>query len=272
VGQLRKVLQLATERSVDGFRGTRDDRDWRIHAQRSALRRRNEWYKAAYYKGGGANAGYWLYPTQSDTKPSNTLPDIGNGANFYDNGLYTNPPDYLTPVGAFNLSLGPYGTFDQAGNVWEWNETAVTPLSRGYRGGSFNYDFNYLASPAQRDVVPQIEVPDRGFRIASVPEPSSMALVAVGVMVLAAAVSYAQHRRRRCKMISCKGGDANVRLVSSDRVLSDNCSLGFGFLHLARKDRQYSETRATIGSWPESVSETSFDAREEVPCSIPSRR
>ena len=23
----------------------------------------NEWYKAAYYKGGGTNAGYWTYPT-----------------------------------------------------------------------------------------------------------------------------------------------------------------------------------------------------------------
>ncbi|MFN9961415.1 MAG: PEP-CTERM sorting domain-containing protein, partial [bacterium] len=26
----------------------------------------NEWYKSAYYKGGSTNAGYWLYPTQSD--------------------------------------------------------------------------------------------------------------------------------------------------------------------------------------------------------------
>ena len=29
----------------------------------------NEWYKAAYYKGGGTNAGYWTYATQSDTPP-----------------------------------------------------------------------------------------------------------------------------------------------------------------------------------------------------------
>jgi formylglycine-generating enzyme len=29
----------------------------------------NEWYKAAYYKG-GTNAGYWDYPTQSDTAPT----------------------------------------------------------------------------------------------------------------------------------------------------------------------------------------------------------
>jgi formylglycine-generating enzyme required for sulfatase activity len=32
----------------------------------------NEWYKAAYYKGGtgSTNAGYWLYATQSDTPPT----------------------------------------------------------------------------------------------------------------------------------------------------------------------------------------------------------
>ena len=36
----------------------------------------NEWYKAAYYKGGGTNAGYWTYPTQSNTAPINTLPPL----------------------------------------------------------------------------------------------------------------------------------------------------------------------------------------------------
>ncbi len=45
----------------------------------------NEWYKAAYYKGGGTNAGYWLYPTRSNTAPSNLLSSTGtNNANFYD--------------------------------------------------------------------------------------------------------------------------------------------------------------------------------------------
>jgi alpha-tubulin suppressor-like RCC1 family protein/formylglycine-generating enzyme required for sulfatase activity len=29
----------------------------------------NEWYKAAYYKGGGTNAGYWKYATQSNIDP-----------------------------------------------------------------------------------------------------------------------------------------------------------------------------------------------------------
>lgn len=40
----------------------------------------DEWYKAAYYKGGSANAGYWAYATQSNTKPSCVTADSqGNG-------------------------------------------------------------------------------------------------------------------------------------------------------------------------------------------------
>lgn len=30
----------------------------------------NEWYKAAYYKGGSTNAGYWTFATRSDTTPT----------------------------------------------------------------------------------------------------------------------------------------------------------------------------------------------------------
>jgi autotransporter-associated beta strand protein len=40
----------------------------------------NEWYKAAFYKGGGTNAGYWLYATQSDVLPEPVNSDeFGNG-------------------------------------------------------------------------------------------------------------------------------------------------------------------------------------------------
>ena len=80
----------------------------------------NEWYKAAYYKGGGTNAGYWLYPTQSNTAPSNVLSATGtNNANYH--GTRRATPiraNYLTPVGTFAASPGPYGTFDQGGDVW----------------------------------------------------------------------------------------------------------------------------------------------------------
>ena len=36
---------------------------------------------------------------------------------------------YTTVVGEFQNSPSPYGTFDQAGNVWEWND-ALFPTYR----------------------------------------------------------------------------------------------------------------------------------------------
>ena len=87
----------------------------------------DEWTKAAYYNGGTSS--YWYYPTQSRAKPSNILSAAGtNNANFYDSSqggtnVYTDPVNYLTPVGAFAGSPGPYGTYDMGGDAWQWSET-----------------------------------------------------------------------------------------------------------------------------------------------------
>ena len=61
----------------------------------------NEWYKAAYYKGGTTNAGYWLYPTQSNSVPSNVLSTTGTNNDNCWNGGYTDSTNCLTPVGGF---------------------------------------------------------------------------------------------------------------------------------------------------------------------------
>lgn len=99
----------------------------------------DEWYKAAFHQGDGVTANYWDYPTGSDVAPINTLPDPGNHANYYDtfgagnHGYTVGAPYYRTEAGAFTNSASPYGTFDQGGNVWEWNETVVAGSLRGLR-------------------------------------------------------------------------------------------------------------------------------------------
>ena len=91
----------------------------------------DEWYKAAYHKNDGVTGNYWDYPTSSNSVPINVLgdpTDPGNNATYYDyygtgTGGYTiGSPYYRTEVGAHENSDSPYGTFDQGGNVWEWNE------------------------------------------------------------------------------------------------------------------------------------------------------
>jgi formylglycine-generating enzyme required for sulfatase activity len=148
----------------------------------------NEWYKAAYYKGGSKDAGYWLFPTCSNVEPGQDISETlnpGNNANYYTNP-YVWPIESghnTTVVGAFHLSTSAYGTYDQGGNVWEWNETAITSSSRGVRGGNYNFGWMDIASSFRGENYPQTQN-DMGFRIASIPEPSSVTLISMAIIGL----------------------------------------------------------------------------------------
>src|SRR5262249_23056742 len=93
----------------------------------------DEWYKAAYHdKTVGLAASYFYYPTGTNAVPGRDMTEAtspGNNANFYNGEYLISSPYYRTVVGEFELSDSPYGTFDQGGNVWEWNETAVASSS-----------------------------------------------------------------------------------------------------------------------------------------------
>ena len=163
----------------------------------------SEWYKAAYYQPaavGGDADGYWLYPMQTNSvpysdQPTGATPDntrVGNFfaddglANGYDAGyaVYTGG-NALTPVGAYTSSDSYYGTFDQGGNVWEWND-AVIISSRGVRGGTWYYVENDLLASVRTSGAPSGENEYIGFRIATVPEPTvSVSLMLAGGLWLA---------------------------------------------------------------------------------------
>jgi formylglycine-generating enzyme required for sulfatase activity len=135
----------------------------------------NEWYKAAYYDPGSST--YYLYPTSSNLPPTAGVGPLANRANFY-------PSDNLTDVGAYTGTTSPYGAFDMGGNVFQWNEAFISPASRGLRGGGFSSPYEAMQSSYSVQNIPFDSWWNMGFRVATVPEPSTLLLGAFGVVAL----------------------------------------------------------------------------------------
>jgi formylglycine-generating enzyme required for sulfatase activity len=157
----------------------------------------NEWYKAAFYDpnyGGTGIGGYWTYATQSNTAPGNVVGSGSNEANFFyyvysvtQSSLTSNTQNYLTPVGSFSGSASYYGTYDQGGDVLQWDDSVIDDGSgRGLRGSSWSYSADSLESYERAYFdTPLDEDANVGFRVASIPEPNYALLVLSGTLALA---------------------------------------------------------------------------------------
>jgi sulfatase modifying factor 1 len=145
----------------------------------------DEWYKAAYYNPTlNGTGGYYTYATQSNSAPGNTEGSGTNEANYFANGTYTESGslsgsvDYLTPVGAFSNSASAFNTFDQAGNVENWDDGLVAGANRVIRGGFWGVGSTDMESTERLDEAPTSDAYYIGFRVASIPEPGSLWLIA----------------------------------------------------------------------------------------------
>ncbi len=151
----------------------------------------DEWYKAAYYD--PASDVYYEYANGSNTIPASDRPENDpSAANYLTqdgyaiSGTMDIGPNPFTDVGAYAASTSPYGTFDQDGNVREWNE-ANFGSGRGIRSGSWgNYGGNSGAL-ARTGLDSSRVYLNVGFRVArSIPEPSSLllgTLASVGLLM-----------------------------------------------------------------------------------------
>ncbi len=173
----------------------------------------NEFYKAAYYSpnyGGVGVPGYYAYATQSDDEPANRIGSAENQANWLNvgstfsvtqSGDYVSNQNYLTNVGAYSGSESFYGTFDQSGNVFQWNDLDGTAgSSRGLRGGNWSFLGSgfILSSAFTSSDGPSSESDIIGFRLASpvaVPEPSTWVMGLAGI----ACGGWQMYRRRRSR-------------------------------------------------------------------------
>ncbi len=156
------------------------DRNRAVNAHGTAyvIPTEDEWYKAAYYDGSAST--YYNYPTASNAVPDgiDILGDNAFDAVFMDGDNQGRPND-VDNAGV----LSPYGTMGQGGNVWEWNETPIN-ARRLLRGCFWGGSCAGVSATGRVSAVPTYEYYGVGFRVASVPEPGSIALFVCGLLSL----------------------------------------------------------------------------------------
>ncbi len=145
----------------------------------------DEWYKAAYYD--PISGTYNNFATGSDTVPAAVASSMADFTTVF-NGQ-AGPADVTLAGG-----LSPYGTVGQDGNAWEWEETqfdltndSIAPGGgRGFRGGAWGVNSSFMGAANRFNANANNSGAGNGFRVASVPEPSSLVLgvlAAVGLLL-----------------------------------------------------------------------------------------
>jgi len=201
----------------------------------------DEWYKAAYYKGGGTTSGYWPYASQANALTPVFCTVTGSGtrdgmspvtapgyANYNYSCQWNLQPDgfhacHLLTVGTTGKSSA-YGTYEQTGNVWEY--VTVSFAASGttvIRGGGFTSGDN--TSSTNSRIVNQNGEGNTtwyGFRLATtasspspIPEIDPAGLASV-VALLGGVLGWVERRRLRAtrRRRSGSAGGAAVALVA----------------------------------------------------------
>ncbi|MCA9264391.1 MAG: SUMF1/EgtB/PvdO family nonheme iron enzyme [Planctomycetales bacterium] len=139
----------------------------------------DEWYKAAFYDpaANGGEGGYWDYPTRSNKAPEPVSSGNAPGTAVFLQRVEQGPADITQAGGA-----GLYGAIGLAGNANEWQETPfrffddedALRVARGgnWREGAHSFSVNFF--PGR---FPETGMNDQGFRVASIPEPSTLSLM-----------------------------------------------------------------------------------------------
>ncbi len=137
-----------------------------------AVPTRDEWLKAGYYE--DAPSTWYLSPAQSQLLMVSGTPldDDGNTGNC------SSATTVLYDGGSYALSVSPWGTFDQGGNVTEWTEEVRGGGSaRAHLGGSLASSCSVTSPGGVPFFVPGQTIENLGFRVV---RPSAPAVPLLG--------------------------------------------------------------------------------------------
>jgi sulfatase modifying factor 1 len=170
----------------------------RLPGARFWLPSQDEWYKAAYYN--PATTSYNLYATGTNVNPSAPDLTVGNLTGLLSpNGAILNPSPTTVNYANSGLAAGTvanvksagssssFGAFDMNGNVWEFTDTASNGTQVLMYGGGYGQALSVMGALSTTNNLPvsisTYENQGAGFRIAAVPEPSTIAMVITGAIV-----------------------------------------------------------------------------------------
>jgi formylglycine-generating enzyme len=159
---------------------------------------RDEWYKAAFYSGTGSS--YYTWQTANNTQPTNIVSNLSlaNSANY--GGASTPTTNPIAVASYTNSSTSTYGMFDMLGNVTEFSDTANVSSQVQVLGGSWATTlaqaslWNANASAIFRGTT--TSTGQVGFRVAAVPEPTTIALAGMGLAGLAG-LDWMKRRKKK---------------------------------------------------------------------------
>jgi formylglycine-generating enzyme required for sulfatase activity len=154
----------------------------------------DEWYKAAYYN--PISMSYFSSPTQGTQTTCSVPGATPETANC--SGVLGD----LSLIGGYTGSASPNASFDQGGNVSEWNESIIAGANRSVRGGSAFGTSSTLLASTRLDFPPTSEFSVLGFRVARPPPERVPSLSPLGLLLLCCLMGltgYTPHTRWACR-------------------------------------------------------------------------